>query len=127
MYDVTNPYYSLGGTFQYDSQGDSFTLTAQIDRISTPDSTEHLPVPAYNEPAFLEEAEDRPSILVYGHDQGIIFSIANLFSDNYDIKLFSSPHELIKQVKNDTPEVIIIEEVYKKNRDRAIGAGYKRR
>lgn len=106
---------SLHGSLKYECMDNYFSLTALLARITTPYNEDSKPSPSNIANTIIGGSADRSSILIYGHDQEIIFTIAGLFAEEYDIKLFSSPAELIQQTKNDTPDIIIIEEINRKS------------
>ncbi|MCM1502405.1 MAG: helix-turn-helix domain-containing protein [Bacteroidales bacterium] len=113
----------LGGTMTYSQQESSFSFGIRLPSLKiSSDATDnggespkdymeesHIMVIDKDSIRQFETMSDRQCMFILGSDTGIINSIADMFSEEYNIKTFRKPSGFSEEMQSGHPDIIICE------------------
>ncbi len=119
----------LGGTMRFRDNGSSFSFEIELPSLTISDSLAETNPDSIGE--FTEEylqnshilmiekegirqfdtAANRPSLFIIGSDAGIINSIADMFSEEYNIRTFTKPAKFTAEMQAGHPDIILCENI----------------
>lgn len=133
---------SLGGVMRFRDRGDRFAFEIELPSLSVTDTgSESEPYGEFPEEYLLnshilmvekerirqfEAGGDRPTMFVIGSDAGIINSIAEMFSEEYNIHAFRKPDKFVEEMQAGHPDIILCENIPMKEDLESLMASVKR-
>ncbi|MDE7127231.1 MAG: helix-turn-helix domain-containing protein [Bacteroidales bacterium] len=115
----------LGGTMDFTRSEGSFSFEIRLPALKISDSNEAMEGKATED--FLMESHimmiekdaihqfemtsDRQTMFIIGSDTGIINSIADMFSEEYNVKTFSKPSRFREEMQSGHPDIIVCENI----------------
>lgn len=118
---------SLGGVMRFRDRGDRFAFEIELPSLSVTDTGSDMePYGAFSEEYLLnshilmvekerirqfDAGGNRPTMFVIGSDAGIINSLAEMFSEEYNIRTFRKPEKFVEEMQAGYPDIILCENI----------------
>lgn len=134
----------LGGTMRFRDNSGSFSFEIELPALNISDSRAEAEPDSIRK--FTEEylqdshilmiekegirqfdtAADRQTLFIIGSDAGIINSIADMFSEEYNIRTFGKPAEFTGEMLSGHPDIILCENISMKSEIEALMVSIKK-
>lgn len=131
---------ALGGTMGMQDHGDRFTFEIELPSLNIA-GTEPEPVGGFQEEYLLnshilmidkerihqyDTASDRQTMFIIGSDAGIINSLAEMFSEEFNVLTFRNPEAFARRMGEGYPDIILCENISMREELSALMASVKR-